>query len=137
MQRPTITRPTDLTCRVTVVLESPGGETMAEVRLEDWLPDALGADQAVRLPDRVDRMMVERVLPLIRRDLRGWVEREVPPKPESFDQEFVRRVDHHEAIRKAREWLDPDPGTDADHEWLDRIATILTSEQHNERIRWE
>lgn len=132
---PPVPRDTDLTCRLRLTLETSAGDTVVEVAAEDLFPDGLNPDSLARLSRRVGSFIEDRALIELRRGVRRWAEEQIPPRCDTFENEFCRRVDANDDVIDALEWIGPVTMTDAESEWLHRMANIILARQHNQKNR--
>jgi len=127
-------RDTDLKCRVQVTLETPEGEVVVDLSVEDRLVDAMSQEALPGLLSRVDHQIENRTLPELRRRLADWVEpRRCPSPSTSFEQEYARRCDHNGEVVASMEWVNPVAPTDAELQWMERLARVFVAREANDQ----
>lgn len=131
---PSVQRDTDLTCRVQMTLETPDGESLVDLSLDEMLPDAMSEKSLPGLAGRVDDFLENVALSKLRRRVIAWVEENVPHTGD-FESEFARRCDHNDDMIDALEYLSPHVESDEEREWRDREVDVFMARSDNDRAR--
>lgn len=105
------------------------------INLEEPLEGTLSGSDASRFWNRGKFILEHQLMPRFLKELRDWVEEQLPEEMDDFEDECARRCDRNDQVIGALEWMRPHIDTDEEREWRDRMLDIHMARLANGELR--